>query len=133
CRKARILAQSSRAEAKILRERFEEGDAASFAAFFFGAFAAPKFDTSAAKCFGARQAVPDQFVGVGIHVEAELGVHVAFETGAAEGVGEPEAKSRPEPHMFSGAAPRIPAMTSDMRLHFCVSTCRRRLPAVVRR
>ena len=53
------FAEGAEGVANVLEERFEEGDAASVATFFLGAFEAAEFATGATEGFVARDAVAD--------------------------------------------------------------------------
>src|SRR5690348_3198665 len=63
CREARGLAQHAEAEAQILREAFDEADAAGLAALFLDAFEAAEFEARAAESFRARDRSEERRVG----------------------------------------------------------------------
>src|SRR5690348_3966799 len=104
CREARGLAQHAEAEAQILREAFDEADAAGLAALFLDAFEAAEFESRAAESFGARDAGAEEIFSVGVDVGAKLGVHVGLHVGATQDGAGPGAETSEKCHVTSSSS-----------------------------
>jgi hypothetical protein len=96
------IAKRAQGVTDVLEKGFEEGDAASVATLFFGAFEAAEFAARAAEGFVAGDAVAVEIVSVGFQMEAEFGVHVVLRAGAMEIGVEPGTESGEESHEASG-------------------------------
>jgi hypothetical protein len=78
------FAQRAQAVADVVKQSFEEPNAARLAAFLFDALCATELQPRPPHCFPSRHAAAHQILRVRLEVETEFRIHVALQARASQ-------------------------------------------------